>query len=82
MTQQTQKRNITLSLKTETLRKAKVLAAQRSTSISGMLAAQVEALVSAEEEYESARAAALWLMDQGFHLGGVRIATRDELHER
>jgi hypothetical protein len=38
--------------------------------------------VSADEAYESARAAALSLMDQGFHLGGVRKATRDESHER
>lgn len=82
MTQQIRKQNITLSLSIETLRKAKVLAAQRSTSISGLLAVQVNALVAAEDEYESARAAALSLMGQGFHLGGVRAVTRDELHER
>jgi hypothetical protein len=79
---QAQKQNLTVSLSARTIQKAKILAAQRSTSISGLVAQQVEALVAAEEAYETARASALALMDRGFHLGGARTVSRDELHER
>jgi len=38
------KQNVTVSLEKQTLRKAKILAAKRGTSISGLLAHQIEAL--------------------------------------
>ena len=59
-----------------------MLAAQRSTSISGLLAEQIESLVGKEEAYKRSQHAALALLKEGFHLGGVITATRDELHER
>jgi hypothetical protein len=76
------KQNVTVSLDQQTLRKAKILAAKQGTSISGLLAGQIEVLVGAEEAYEHAERQALALLDQGFHLGGVIRASRDELHER
>lgn len=76
------KQNVTVSLSRQTLRKAKVLAARRDTSISGLLAQQIEKLVGDDEAYEQAKRQALALLDQGFHLGGVIRASRDELHER
>jgi hypothetical protein len=76
------KQNVTVSLSRETLRKAKVLAASRDTSISGLLAAQIELLVCEEEAYESAERQASALLDRGFHMGGVIRSTRDEWHER
>ena len=76
------KQNVTISLARETLRKAKILAARRETSISGLLARQIEILVGEEEAYERAERQAAALLDQGFHLGGVIRATRDEWHER
>lgn len=76
------KQNVTISLSLETIRKAKVLAARRSTSISGLLAEQIESLVGAEEAYKLSKRAALALLDNEFHLGGVITASRDELHER
>ena len=76
------KQNVTLSLERQTLRKPKILAAKRGTSISGLLAGQIEVLVGDEEEYEHAERQALTLLDQGFHMGGVIRASRDELHER
>jgi len=79
---QTQKQNLTVSLDTQTIQKAKILAAKRLTSISGLLAGQIEALVDAEEAYESAQRAALDLMERGFHLGGTHSIHRDALHER
>jgi GrpB-like predicted nucleotidyltransferase (UPF0157 family) len=61
---------------------AKILAARRSTSISGLVANQIEILVGEEEAYERAERQAMSLLEQGFHLGGVIRASRDELHER
>ncbi len=76
------KQNVTISLDRQTIQKAKVVAARRSTSISGLLARQIEILVGEEEAYEHAERQAMTLLDQGFHLGGVIRAGRDELHER
>jgi hypothetical protein len=76
------KQNVTISLNGELIRKAKVLAAQRSTSISGLLAEQIELLVGEAEAYERSQRAALNLLERGFHLGGSITASRDELHER
>lgn len=64
------KQNVTVSLDRQTVRKAKILAARRETSISGLVAAQIEAMVDADEAYEQAKRQALALLDQGFHLGG------------
>lgn len=77
-----QKQNLTISLDRQTIQKAKVIAARRSTSISGLVARQIENLVGEEEAYERAKQRALALLDQGFHLGGKVRASRDELHER
>jgi hypothetical protein len=76
------KQNLTISLDRQTIRKAKIVAARRSTSISGLLARQIEILVGEEEAYERAERQAISLLEQGFHLGGVIRASRDELHER
>jgi hypothetical protein len=76
------KQNVTISLSRQTVRKAKVLAARRATSISALLAEQIEILLGEEEAYERAQRQATILLDQGFHLGGVIRGTRDDLHER
>jgi hypothetical protein len=76
------KQNVTVSLDRQTIQKAKVLAARRATSISGLLASQIAILVGEEEAYERAERQAATLLDQGFHLGGVIRVGRDELHER
>jgi len=78
----TPKQNVTISLTRQTLQKIRVLAARRATSISGLLAEQVEVLVGEEEAYERAQRQAMALLDQGFHMGGAIRVSRDELHER
>ncbi len=74
--------NITVRLDRRTLRKAKVLAARRNTSISGLIAEQIETLVGEDEVYEQAQRRALAFLEEGFHLGGRIESTRDEWHER
>ncbi|MGA7218265.1 MAG: hypothetical protein WBX38_08125 [Candidatus Sulfotelmatobacter sp.] len=76
------KQNLTVSLPRHTIRKAKILAARRGSSISGLLAEQIEILVGEEEAYERAERQATLLLDEGFHLGGIIRASRDEWHER
>jgi hypothetical protein len=76
------KQNVTISLTRQTLQKVRVLAARRATSISGLLAEQIEILVGEEEAYERAQRQAMTLLGQEFHMGGVIRTRRDELHER
>ncbi|MFY9691770.1 MAG: DUF6364 family protein [Candidatus Acidiferrales bacterium] len=78
----TGKQNLTITLDRQTIQKAKVAAAKRSTSISGLLARQIEALVAEDEAYERAQQQAMTLLDHGFHLGGTPRLSRDEIHGR
>jgi predicted transcriptional regulator len=76
------KQNVTVRIDRQTLRRAKILAAKRNTSISRLLAEQIEHLVGTDDAYEQAQRQALDLLDRGFHLGGQVISARDEWHER
>jgi HSP90 family molecular chaperone len=82
MAQVQEKQNITLRLSRETLKKARILAVRRSTSLSGLLTSQIEKLAGEEDAYERAKRESLALMEKGFHLGGVHEFDRDALHER
>ena len=76
------RQNITLRLDKELIRKAKVLAAQQGTSVSGLLTQFLEKVLKEEEAYEVARRRALTFLDRGFHLGGKIPCAREEWHER
>lgn len=76
------KQNITLAIDRVLLKRARAVAAQRGTSISGLLASELERLVNNTQEYERARARALARMESGYHLGGGKLPSREELHER
>ena len=76
------KQNVTVSLDVQTLRKARLIAVKRGTSISGLLAQQIQDLVGEEEAYERAERQALAFLEDGFSLGGVIRTSREELHER
>ncbi|MCZ7588154.1 MAG: ribbon-helix-helix protein, CopG family [Gaiella sp.] len=78
------KQNVTLALPSETIRRLKVLAAERGSSISRMLTEQLEELLDRESGYERARKRALARLERGCDLGtgGKATWTRDELHER
>lgn len=76
------KQNITLSLDRQVLKKARILAVRRETSVSGLIAQEIESLVGQEEAYERAERQARELLEKGFHLGGVIRSSRDKWHER
>ena len=80
----TDHQNVTLSLPKPLLRKAKILAVERQTSLSRLLAGALEGLVRDSDEYEKAKERALSYMRNARDLGtGGRITwTRDSLHER
>ena len=53
------KRNVTVQLDEDVIAEIKVLAAQRGTSISGLLAAEIKKLTAQNKRYERAKQAAL-----------------------
>lgn len=75
-----ERQNLTVQMNRELIRKARVLAAKRGTSVSGLVARELEKLVGEDEAYEAARRSALQFLEKGFHLGGKR-PSREELHE-
>jgi tryptophan 2,3-dioxygenase len=76
--------NITLSIRKDILIKIKLIAAQRQTSVSGLLTRALERLVEQEDAYANARRRHLEWLKRGVDLGtgGSRLTQRDELHER
>ena len=76
------KTNVTLKVDADLLREAKVLAAKRNSSVSRLLADQLETLIRGEKSYNAARSRALARLARGYDLGWNRPANRGELHER
>jgi hypothetical protein len=75
-------RNITLTLDEETLREARVLAAARGLSVSALLREELAGLVERQHGYMKARQAAIRRLDRGQSLGGGKLPSREELHDR
>ena len=76
--------NVTVALPRALLRKLKIVAAKRETSISALLTASLEEIVRQEDEYDSAMRRALRRARKGYDLGtgGHLRIQRAELHER
>ncbi|MHB8719760.1 MAG: DUF6364 family protein [Candidatus Dormibacteria bacterium] len=75
--------NLTLSLPRDLLRKVKVVAAKRETSISALVTASLEDLVRQEDGRDEAVERFLERMHRGFPLGANEgpMPSRDSLHE-
>jgi hypothetical protein len=73
------KQNITLKIPVEALKRAKVTAAHRGTSLSALLIEKLEEALGQDAAYDSARKRAAKWLDSGWHLGG-RPAPRDAVH--
>ena len=76
--------NVTLAIPKDILRKAKILAVQKNTSLSGLLTQTLTDLVAHQEAYEQARQRNLILLKSGFDLGtqGNIAWNREDLHDR
>lgn len=76
------KQNITLSLEKDLIKKGKVIASRKETSLSRLLSDFLKQIINEEEFYELSKRKALSILDKGFHLGGKITCSREELHER
>jgi hypothetical protein len=76
------KTNITLKLDSDLLRKIKVVAATKGTSVSSMLTTQLEGLLTEDDEYEQAKKRAITLMQDSTAGGWRKPKSRDDSHER
>ena len=73
--------NLTLQLDAEVIRRARIVAAKRGTSVSALAATQLIELVDEDERVELARGRAEAILTKAAARGG-RSWTRDELHDR
>jgi hypothetical protein len=75
--------NVTLSLPKEVLRRAKHIAIERGTSLSGLLTQLLEDLTRREDEYRKAKERHLAMLDE-FDLAtmGNITWTRSDLYDR
>lgn len=77
------KRNLTVELDEEVIQRARVLAAKRGSSISRLVAAEIERMTEEETRYEEAHRSALAQMKRGFKMGtSGRLVARSELYDR
>lgn len=74
------KRNLTVQLDEDVIAQAKVLAAERGTSVSALVAQEIVDLTAARERFRRARDSALAMLGESRDRGG-RSWTRDELYD-
>jgi hypothetical protein len=76
-------RNLTVKLDEATIRKAKVVAAKRDTSVSRLVADEIDRLVREDDAYGQARVEALADLESGFDLGSEgRLPPREAAYDR
>lgn len=75
------RRNLTLQLDEDVIRRAKVVAARRGTSVSGLVAQELEEMVERDARFEEAKERAFRALGTATGRGGPRWS-REELHER
>ena len=75
------KQNLTVQLDEEVVHEAKVLAAHKHTSVSGLIAQQIQELTAVNQRYERAKQAALQALAQAEDRGG-RSWNREDLYDR
>ena len=79
-----EKQNVTLALPKDILKKAKILAIEKNTSLSGLLTQTLTEIVYQADAYPEAQKRHLALIQKGFDLGssGQPDWSREDLHER
>lgn len=75
------KANLTLQLDEDVIKRAKILAARRGTSVSALVARELDGLVERDARYEEASHRALAIMAGATSRGG-RSWRREQLHDR
>lgn len=75
------KRNVTIQIEQELIDRARVLAARKGTSVSGLVARELQEIVDRDARYEEARRRALRELSSASERGGRRWK-REDLYER
>lgn len=73
------KSNLTIQLDEEVIRRARVVAAKRGTSLSALVARQLTELAAHDERYEAAQRRAMELLDRPSRRS-ARDWTRDDIY--
>jgi len=73
------KTNLTIQLDDAVIRRARIVAAKRGTSVSALVARELDHLSEREDHYEDARRRAIELMSTAAARGG-RTWTRDDIY--
>jgi plasmid stability protein len=76
------RRNLTVQLDDELIQRAKVLAARRGTSVSGLVAEQIVKLTEADERYRRAQESALRVLEDTRAQRARLVADEHGEHER
>jgi hypothetical protein len=74
--------NLTIKIDKALLRKIRILAAEKDTSISALVADAIEQRSTQSGRYEEAKRRAIARMNSGIELNWEKPLSRDELHER
>jgi predicted transcriptional regulator len=77
----TTKVNLTIKIDKDLLRKIRIIAAEKDTSISALVAEAIEQTSTQSGCYEAAKRSALALMEKGIPFEGPML-TREQMHER
>lgn len=75
------KTNLTLQLDEDVIKRARIVAAKRGTSVSALVARELDGLVEQDARYELAMGRAEEILARATARGG-RAWRRDELHDR
>ena len=76
------KQNVTLSIEKDILKKGRVIAARKETSISKMISGVLKEMVENDDRYEAAKRNALQVLKRGIRLGGRITWKREDLYDR
>ncbi len=76
------KQNITLSIEKELIKKGKIIAAHKDTSVSKMIGNLLKDLVDHNERFEASRRNAIAILKKSYNLGGQIRWKRKDLYER
>jgi len=77
------KRNLTVQLDEETIKKARIVASRRGISISRLVREEIARAAEKDSYWQAAKQNALALLDQPFDMGSYgKMPDREDLHER
>jgi hypothetical protein len=76
------KQNVTIRLDKDLIKKGKVIASRKDTSLNRLLSDFLRQAVEEEDYYEQCKMNALDMLGKGYHFGGKVTCSREELHER